>query len=54
MSIEKIIVLEDDLIIRKHLEQQLRNRRYDVVISPVEKQCHHVLRTNSITCCCLP
>ena len=30
MSIEKIIVLEDDLIIRKHLEQQLRNRRYDV------------------------
>ncbi len=30
MPIEKIIVLEDDLIIRKHLEQQLRNRRYDV------------------------
>lgn len=30
MPIEKIIVLEDDMIIRKHLEQQLRNRRYDV------------------------
>ena len=30
MPIEKIIVLEDDLIIRKHLEQQLRQRRYDV------------------------
>jgi DNA-binding NtrC family response regulator len=30
MSIEKIIVLEDDLIVRKNLEQQLRQRRYDV------------------------
>lgn len=30
MPIEKIIVLEDDLIVRKNLEQQLRNRRYDV------------------------
>jgi DNA-binding NtrC family response regulator len=30
MPIEKIIVLEDDLIVRKHLEQQLRQRRYDV------------------------
>ena len=30
MSIEKIIVLEDDLIVRKNLEQQLRYRRYDV------------------------
>ena len=30
MPIEKIIVLEDDLIVRKSLEQQLRNRRYDV------------------------
>jgi DNA-binding NtrC family response regulator len=30
MPIEKIIVLEDDLIIRKNLEQQLRQRRYDV------------------------
>src|ERR1700759_1509792 len=30
MPIEKIIVLEDALILRKNLEQQLRQRRYDV------------------------
>ncbi|HYE32398.1 MAG TPA: sigma-54 dependent transcriptional regulator [Methylomirabilota bacterium] len=30
MPIEKIIVVEDDLIVRKNLEQILRNRRYDV------------------------
>jgi two-component system, NtrC family, response regulator AtoC len=30
MPIEKIIVLEDDVIVRKNLEQQLRQRRYDV------------------------
>jgi len=30
MPIEKIIVLEDDLIVRKSLEQQLRYKRYDV------------------------
>ncbi len=30
MAIEKIIVLDDDLIIRKTLEQQLRQRRYSV------------------------
>src|SRR5687768_10206313 len=30
MPIEKLIVLEDDLIVRKNLEQQLRQRRYDV------------------------
>ena len=30
MPIEKIIVLEDDIIVRKNLEQQLRQRRYDV------------------------
>ena len=30
MPIEKIMVLEDDLIVRKTLEQQLRYRRYDV------------------------
>jgi len=32
MSIEKIIVLEDDLIVRKNLEHQLRSRRYDVAL----------------------
>jgi len=30
MPIEKIVVVEDDLIVRKGLEQQLRQRRYDV------------------------
>lgn len=30
MPIEKIIVLEDDMIVRKNLEQQLRQRRYEV------------------------
>jgi DNA-binding NtrC family response regulator len=30
MPIEKIIVLEDDPLVRRALEQQLRNRRYDV------------------------
>jgi DNA-binding NtrC family response regulator len=30
MPIEKIIVLEDDQIVRKNLEHQLRQRRYDV------------------------
>jgi DNA-binding NtrC family response regulator len=30
MPIEKLIVLEDDTIVRKSLEQQLRQRRYDV------------------------
>ena len=30
MPIERIIVLEDDLIVRRNLEQQLRQRRYDV------------------------
>ncbi|HEX5220392.1 MAG TPA: sigma-54 dependent transcriptional regulator [Verrucomicrobiae bacterium] len=30
MPIEKIIVLEDDVIVRRTLEEQLRKRRYDV------------------------
>jgi DNA-binding NtrC family response regulator len=30
MPVEKIIVLEDDVIVRRNLEQQLRQRRYDV------------------------
>jgi DNA-binding NtrC family response regulator len=34
MPIERILVLEDDLIVRKNLEQQLRQRRYDVVAVP--------------------
>jgi two-component system, NtrC family, response regulator AtoC len=30
MRIEKIVVVEDDAIVRKNIEQQLRSRRYDV------------------------
>jgi len=30
MPIEKVIVLEDDAIVRNSLEQYLRRRRYDV------------------------
>ena len=30
MPIEKVIVLEDDQIVRKNLENCLRRRRYDV------------------------
>ena len=30
MPIERILVLEDDFIVRKNLEQQLRQRKYDV------------------------
>ena len=30
MPIEKIVVVEDDVIVRKNLEQQLRRHRYDV------------------------
>ena len=33
MPIEKIIILEDDLVVRKTLEQQLRYRRFDVASS---------------------
>jgi DNA-binding NtrC family response regulator len=30
MPIEKIVVVEDDILVRKNLEQQLRQRRFDV------------------------
>ena len=43
MPIEKIIVLEDDLIIRKNLEQQLRARRYDVAAAPTLAAAHEFL-----------
>jgi DNA-binding NtrC family response regulator len=33
MPIEKIMVLEDDLILRKNLEAQLRQRRYEVSVA---------------------
>ena len=33
MPIEKIIVLEDDLIVRRNLEEKLRQQRYDVAVT---------------------
>jgi DNA-binding NtrC family response regulator len=33
MPIEKIIVLEDDLIVRRNLEEKLRAQRYDVAVT---------------------
>lgn len=43
MPIEKIIVIEDDLIVRKNLEQQLRNRRYDVAAVETLAAAHEYL-----------
>jgi DNA-binding NtrC family response regulator len=43
MPIEKIIVLEDDLIVRKNLEQQLRQRRYDVASTGTIAGAHELL-----------
>jgi len=43
MPIEKIIVLEDDQIVRKNLEQQLRQRRYDVASTGTIAGAHDIL-----------
>src|SRR5271165_4600885 len=43
MPIEKIIVLEDDLIVRKNLEQLLRNRRYDVAATGTIAGAHELM-----------
>src|ERR1700692_3433100 len=43
MPIEKIIVLEDDQIVRKNLEQQLRQRRYDVAATGTIAGAHEIL-----------
>jgi DNA-binding NtrC family response regulator len=43
MSIEKIIVLEDDQILRKNLENQLRQRRYDVAATGTIAGAHELL-----------
>ncbi|MHC1765488.1 MAG: sigma-54-dependent transcriptional regulator [Verrucomicrobiia bacterium] len=47
MPIEKIIVLEDDLIVRKSLEQQLRQRRYDVAAVETIAAAHELLAKDS-------
>ena len=43
MPIEKIIVLEDDLIVRKNLEQMLRQRRYDVAATGTIAGAHELM-----------
>ncbi len=43
MPIEKIIVLEDDLIVRKNLEQQLRQQRYDVAATGTIAGAHELM-----------
>jgi len=43
MTIEKIIVLEDDLIVRKNLEQQLRQRGVDVASCGTIAQARELL-----------
>src|SRR5271156_2878036 len=43
MPIEKIIVLEDDVIVRKNLEQQLRQRRYEVASTGTIAGAHEFL-----------
>lgn len=43
MPIEKIIVLEDDQIVRKSLEQQLRYRRYDVAAASTIAEAQELL-----------
>ncbi|MBI2924153.1 MAG: sigma-54-dependent Fis family transcriptional regulator [Verrucomicrobia bacterium] len=43
MPVEKIIVLEDELVVRKNLEQQLRNRRFDVAGAGTLAEAHEYL-----------
>jgi two-component system, NtrC family, response regulator AtoC len=43
MPLEKIIVLEDDPIVRKNLESQLRQRRYDVASTGTIAGAHEIL-----------
>ncbi len=43
MPIEKIIVLEDDAVYRKNLEQQLRYRRYDVASAATMAEAQELL-----------
>src|SRR5438876_253871 len=47
MPIEKIIVLEDDLVVRKNLEQQLRYKRYDVASASTIAEAQELLTRNN-------
>src|SRR5438105_9823344 len=43
MPIEKIIVLEDDLVVRKNLEQQMRYKRFDVASASTIAEAQELL-----------
>ena len=43
MAFDKIIVVDDELIIRKTLEQQLRNRRYAVASASTIAECEAIM-----------
>ena len=47
MSIEKVIVVEDDPIVRKNLEHQLRQRRYDVASVSTIADAHEYLNKDN-------
>jgi DNA-binding NtrC family response regulator len=47
MPIEKVIVVEDELIVRKQLELQLRQRRYEVASAENLAQAHELLARDS-------
>jgi DNA-binding NtrC family response regulator len=47
MSIEKIIVLEDDAIVRNNLENFLRRQRFDVASAPTLAAAHDYLNRDS-------
>ena len=47
MSIEKIIVLEDDAIVRANLENFLRRQRFDVASAPTLAAAHDYLNRDN-------
>ena len=47
MAIEKIVVVDDELMIRKTLETQLRNKRYSVASASDLKSARKILRRDS-------
>ena len=47
MAIEKIVVVDDELMIRKALETQLRNKRYSVASTGDLKGARKILARDS-------
>ena len=58
MAIEKIVVVDDEMMIRKALETQLRNKRYSVASTGDLKGARKILARDSFdlvfltTCAC--